>query len=150
MTGKGAVVGCNTSVEDSQFRAAVDTGTFPVDQFDHRAHLRLAYIYLAATGQVADSVELVKTALTGLLTQAGVPPSEKYHATLTEAWLNLVAARMHSNKTTYRDAADFLHRHSDLLDTKLLLTYYSESCLYAEVARSTFQEPDVSAFSSHQ
>lgn len=148
--GKGAVKGCNTSPDDRQFRSAVETGAFPVDQFDHRAHLRLAYIYLAETECVASTVELVKTALTGLLAQAGIPPSEKYHATLTEAWLNLVAARMHSDKTTYQDVADFLRRHAELLDTKLLLTYYSESRLYSEVARNTFQEPDLNAFSSHQ
>lgn len=44
----------------------VITCTFPVTNFDHRAHIRLAYIYLSAN-TTAQAVDRVRDTLTGLL-----------------------------------------------------------------------------------
>lgn len=133
----------NLSPQDQQFKAAVESGAFPVDQFDHRAHLRLAYIYLAETSSVAASVGLVKKTLWHLLEKAGVQPQEKYHATLTQAWLHLVARHMQPPNPACEDTEDFISQHATLLDTKLLLGFYSEARLYSEAARAAFLTPDV-------
>ena len=70
------------SEEDREFKRLVESCELPAADFDHRAHIRLAYVYLAGNS-TDESVHLMRDALTALLRQAGVDPSQKYHETLT-------------------------------------------------------------------
>ncbi len=70
------------SIEDQDFRNQVEACEFPVPKFDHRAHLRLAYIYLV-DGSTKQTIQCMRDALMGLLKHAGANPSKKYHESLT-------------------------------------------------------------------
>jgi len=38
------------SKKDQEFRLQVETCEFPVSEFDHRAHVRLAFVYIVEEG----------------------------------------------------------------------------------------------------
>jgi len=74
------------STSDREFRAAFEAGACAPADFSHRAHIRLAYAYLAES-DFDLALERMRAALVGFLCVHGLPAS-KYHATLTRAWLD--------------------------------------------------------------
>lgn len=131
----------SVSTEDEEFKNRVESCSFPVGQFSHRAHLRLAYIYLARSRNQDTAVRLMRGALTGLLRHAGVDPAVKYHATLTQAWI--LAVRHFMNHTENAVSADdFIDQHPEMLDPKIMLSHYSPEVLSSEEARRAFVAPN--------
>jgi len=125
---------------DREFRAAFEAGAFAPADFSHRAHVRLAYVYLADS-DVNLALERMRAALVSFLSHHGIPAS-KYHETLTRAWILAVDHFMHrSTEATSSD--DFIARNPLLLDTKIMLTHYSASLLFSDTARARFVEPDL-------
>ena len=133
---------------DEKFKSDVESCKFSVPDFDHRAHLRLAYVYLVQTNNTDASVNLVRDALVGLLKHAGVDPSAKYHETLTEAWLLAVHHFMHNTSNT-NSADDFIDQNPKLLDSKIMLTHYSDDILFSESAKKQFVEPNLEPIPRH-
>ncbi|MCB1755350.1 MAG: hypothetical protein KDJ38_07500 [Gammaproteobacteria bacterium] len=129
------------SKQDASFRRQVEACEFPVKKFDHRAHLRLAYIYLAENNPHS-STQLMREALNGLLKSAGVDPDQKYHETLTEAWILAVDHFMHKTESS-TSADDFIDQHPIMLDSNIMLTHYSADVLFSENARKAFVEPNL-------
>lgn len=132
---------CAISKEDREFRRRVDGGQFPVADFDHRAHLRLAYVHRIEGGP-DQALDRMRTSILGLLEQAGINPSTKYHETLTGAWV-LVVDRALTEGPGCRSADDFIERHPELLDTRLLQRHYSPERLFSQAARERFLPPDL-------
>lgn len=126
--------------DDLEFKTQVESCTFPVADFNHRAHVRLAYIYLSKN-DVDLASERMRETLKHFLLHNGVDPS-KYHATLTKAWI--LAVHHFMNKTgSYRSANAFMDKNPDILDTKIMMTHYSAEVLFSDEARTTFIEPDL-------
>lgn len=125
---------------DNAFRNDFEEGRIAPGQFDHRAHVRLAYVYLAGHGPVV-APTLFRAALMGFLEVHGIPRS-KYHETLTEAWLLAVAHFMRCSPGT-RSAEEFIAANPKLLDSKVMLSHYSASVLFSDLARTRFVEPDL-------
>jgi hypothetical protein len=73
------------SISDLEFRAAFEAGAFAPADFSHRAHVRLAYVYLADC-DVDLALERMRAALVSFLSHHDIPAS-KYHETLTRSWL---------------------------------------------------------------
>jgi hypothetical protein len=134
------------SSADHEFRRAVDTLEIPAGEFDHRAHVRLAYIYLCEqpTEQACASM---KSALLAFLDHLGVDAS-KYHETMTRAWIMAVH---HFMVVCGRCASadEFMRRNPVLLDSRIMLTHYSAELLFSPDARARFVEPDVSPIPRH-
>ena len=130
----------HVSMSDREFRAAFEAGAFAPADFSHRAHVRLAYVYLAES-DVDLALERMRAALVGFLCVHGIPAS-KYHATLTRAWILAVDHFMHrSPEASCGD--DFIARNPQLLDTKIMLTHYSADLLFSDQARAEFAEPNL-------
>lgn len=129
------------SKEDQEFKNQVESCEFPVPEFDHRAHLRLAYIYLVENGTVI-AVQLMRETLTGLLKHVGIDPSKKYHETITEAWVLAVHHFMSKTKSS-NSADDFINKNTEMLDSKIMMTHYSTEVLFSEKARLSFVEPNL-------
>lgn len=138
----------NISKQDQEFRNQVETCEFPVPEFDHRAHIRLAYVYLVKNNDTDESVRLMREALTGLLKHAGVDPAVKYHETLTEAWI-LAVHHFMNNTESSSSADDFIAQHSVMLDSKIMLSHYSAEVLFSEKARQSFVEPNLDPIPRH-
>jgi hypothetical protein len=134
------------SSSDREFRAAFEAGAYAPADFSHRAHVRLAYAYLAGSDRDV-ALERYRAALIGFLSHHGIPAS-KYHETLTSAWILAVHHFMHRSPEA-ASADDFIERNPLLLDSKIMLTHYSTGLLFSDVARAEFVEPDLDPIPRH-
>jgi hypothetical protein len=129
------------SQDDAEFRLAFETGRVRPEEFDHRAHVRVAYVYLVEH-DTDEAIACMRTALLAFLEHHAIPPA-KYHETLTRAWIFAVRHFMATSAGT-NSADAFLTENPDLLDSKIMLTHYSAAVLFSPEARATFVEPDTS------
>ena len=128
--------------EDTVFLKSIERASFSAKDFDHRAHLRLAYIYLVRYQDISQANKAVEKALIGLLRAAGVDPDAKYHQTLTTAWLMAVWHFMNNAGNT-ESADEFIDKNSKLLNSKIMLSHYTEKRLFSDESRRTFVAPDL-------
>lgn len=118
------VLRLDISNEDRIFCEHVEQCLFPISDFDHKAHIRLAYLYLTQYG-VEDAVIKVREVLFNLLKYNDIEPLGKYHETLTKAWL--LAVKHFMNKTEKCTTADeFIKHNPALLDTAIMMTHYKK------------------------
>ena len=135
------------SKADQDFKHQIETCGFQVSEFNHRAHIRLAYVYLVENN-TDSSVRRMRDSLFGLLKHAKIDPSQKYHETLTEAWV--LAVHHFMSITNSSESADhFIEQNSLMLDSKIMMTHYSEEVLFSEPARQVFIEPDFEPIPRH-
>lgn len=134
------------SPDDQLFLRAFEACEIPPANFDHEAHVRLAYIYLCQL-PADEAAEAMKHSLLAYLDHLGVGAS-KYHETITRAWIMAVRHFMEAS-TECASAAEFIERNPRLLDSKIMLTHYSAEVLFSPVARSTFVKPDREPIPQH-
>ena len=127
------------SQEDRNFRSAFEACTVAPLQFNHEAHVRLAYVYLVEA-DVESATQRMREALLHFLEHNGIPRS-KFNETMTRAWV--LAVRHFMNRSTSTSSADFIAKNQELLDSKIMLTHYSASVLFSSDARASFVEPDL-------
>lgn len=128
------------SASDRSFRERFEACTIPPAEFDHRAHVRLAYVHLAEQN-VDTAHERVREGLRKFLVHNRIDVS-KYHETITRAWI--MAVRLFMDRTDDTDSADgFIDRNPQILDARIMLTHYSAEVLFSDEARSRFVEPDL-------
>lgn len=131
----GALIGTG----DEQFLVAFEKCTLPEDQWNHLAHLRVAWICLSlALPEVA--LERIRNGILQYNTKV-LNRRHKYHETVTVAFTHIVADRMRVGERWI----DFAKRIGDVLDPEnpVLLRYYSEDRLFSEEARVGIVEPDL-------
>jgi len=129
----------DVSDADRTFRADFEALKVAPADFDHEAHVRLAYVYLVG-GDVDEAVQRIRAALLAFLQHHGIPAT-KYHETLTRAWV--LAVRHFMDKGPASSAADFIASNPELLDSRIMLSHYSASVLFSPEARAAFVEPDL-------
>lgn len=134
------------SKDDGLFCEAVESCTLPVAEFDHRAHVRLAYIYLL-DGNADEAYQSVQTSINRILDHNGVDPT-KYHETITKAWV-LAVQHFMSHSEPASSFEHFVELNPRLLDSKIMLTHYSEETLFSDEARAEFVEPDLQPIPRH-
>ena len=135
------------SSEDRVFRTEFEAGSITPASFDHRAHVRLAYTYLAES-DVDTAHALMRTALLAFLRHHRIDTS-KYHETMTRAWI--LAVRHFMQLSPGSPSADrFISDNPTLLDGKIMLTHYSAELLFSQEARTRFVGPDLDAIPAHE
>lgn len=128
------------STEDHNFRRQFEACEFPPAEFIHRAHVRLAYVYLSEH-DTDTAHRLMRGALLSFLEFHGVDVS-KYHETITRAWI--MAVRHFMEITPDCESSDsFIEKNPSLLDTKIMMTHYSAEVLFSDEARAKFVGPDI-------
>ena len=123
--------------QGQEFVEAFETCRLPNEQFHHRDHLRLALIYLARHGR-GEAAGRLSQAIRTYAAYHG--KSDKYHETVTQAWLQLVAAAQ--GRAPGGSFEDLLATNPELLDSNLIERYYSPALLHSEAARLRFVPPD--------
>lgn len=124
---------------DEDFLRAFEDLSFPADQFHHREHIRVAWLYLKSS----DATRAAERMTVGILRFANHQgATRKYHHTLTVAWMRLVAAALVETPEGY-DFAKFLAEHPELGDKDLLKKYYSPELVQNNAAREGWVEPDL-------
>ena len=124
---------------DEDFLRAFENLSFPVDQFHHREHLRVAWLYLKSS-DATRAGERMSAGIRRFANHHGA--TEKYHHTLTLFWMRLVAVAL---VETPEGCAfeEFLAAHPELCDKNLPRKYYSPDLLGALAARQGWVEPDL-------
>lgn len=128
------------SASDLEFRKQFESCSVPVSDFDHRAHLRLAYIYLAEDETEA-AYQLMRSALHAYLEHLGIDMA-KYHDTITRAWILAVRHFMEVTPQSI-STESFIDKNPKMLDSKIMMTHYSAEVLFSDEARAKFVEPDL-------
>jgi hypothetical protein len=106
-------------------------------RFGHREHLHLAWLAVRRHGP-ADAADLIGDGIRRTARYAGAP--QKYHATMTGAWVRIVAHHVPGGPD---DFADFLERYPRLLDKRLLAGHYTSGRLASPEARQSCLDPDL-------
>ncbi|MEM7359955.1 MAG: hypothetical protein AAF431_12715 [Pseudomonadota bacterium] len=125
--------------QDKAFRRAFESGQFPLESFDHRAHLRLAYIY-CCTVTTEEAHQQMRRALHSFLKYNNID-SSKYHETITRAWIMAIRHFIERTKLS-TSADDFIDQHPQLMNPDIMLSHYSQELLFSDAARETFVAPD--------
>ena len=125
--------------DDDRFLSAMESGSYPAEKFKHADHIRLAWICVrryppqVAAARIANTIRQFATRL---------GKGQKYHETITGAWLRLVeVAHRATPEVTAFD--DFLIKHGWLLDRNRLNAFYSSECLSSNRARTHMVAPDL-------
>lgn len=134
------------SGDDRDFRRRFEACEIATGDFDHRAHVRLAYVYLCES-DADGAYQHMRDALLRFLACNGIDPA-KYHETLTQAWIKAVRHFM-ARTTTCESAGSFIERNPELLDSKIMLTHYSAALLFSPEARASFVDPDLDPIPDH-
>lgn len=106
--------------------------------FHHENHIRVAFEMLE-TYDFVDACGRYARTIQAMAQKVGVP--EKYNATITFAFMSLVAERKAEFSQAGADA--FVVSNPDLLDKSLLGNWYSEERLTSAAAREQFLLPDL-------
>ena len=114
--------------------------TLPADQFNHRQHVQVAWLFVRHHGMPAALSEF-SAAIRRFADAKGAPGL--YHETITWAFLLLIADRQARNPVESWEA--FAAANPDLLTWKpsILNRYYSKELLASDLAKRTFLMPDL-------
>lgn len=118
--------------------------TGPDGQFRHRQHVNLAFYAVRRYG-MPDAIGKICGWIRHLAAYQRAP--QKYHHTVSRAWVELVAHHVAENP----DCADFgafADANPELLDKRLLGGHYRSSTLAAAMSRRSWVEPDLVPFPS--
>lgn len=108
------------------------------DRFGHREHIHLTWLAVRRHGTAA-AVALVSDGIQRTARYAGAP--QKYHATVSRAWVELVGFHVATEPDCPFDT--FLGNNPALLDKRLLTRFYRPSTLATAAARTRWVAPDV-------
>lgn len=125
---------------DDQFARAFERGEIAPAAFDHRAHVRVAWVYVregpsleAATTRMRDGIRRFAAAANA---------SQKYHETITILWMRLLADAA-ARLATPCELRELLEQRPELADKDLPLKYYSRERLFSDQARAGWVPPDL-------
>jgi hypothetical protein len=121
---------------DAELAARFEAGT--LESLPHADHVRLGLLYLERYGY-DDGLRRLADGLLLFATLKGHP--EKFHVTMTRAWLDLLDAvrQRHPGRTP----AEIVAANPQLLNPKALDQYYSPGVLDTDGARTSWVEPDL-------
>lgn len=111
------------------------------DRFGHREHIHLTWLAVRRYG-VPAATTVVSDGIRRTARYAGAP--QKYHMTMSRAWVELVGHHVLAAGCDTFDA--FAASHPALLDKRLLARFYRSATLADVSARNGWVEPDLAPF----
>ncbi len=128
---------------DDELLAAFENCTLPLEQWTHRAHVRVAFIYATQHG-FQSALDRVRTGIKAYNKATDTPEDidRGYHETMTRAFLYLIFA---ANRQTgpHSSSDEFCEAHPELLTKLVLREYYSRGRMMTWDAKREFVEPDL-------
>jgi hypothetical protein len=130
-----------TELTDLEFVRAFEACELSNDGFHHRDHIRLAWIYLQRYEE-PEARRHIAEAIRKFAAHHG--KRDKYHETITMAWLRLVANAM-AHLPPEASFNDLTAASPELLDKRSIERFYSMPILASDAARTSWVEPDLQA-----
>ena len=127
------------SRNDAAFLAALEDLSLPAPEFNHRSHLRAAWLYLERH-PLPEAARHCALAIQKYAASLGA--SEKFHLTLTLAFMHVIAELRRRHPAP--DWESFLQACPELQHDarRIIARHYSEDVLRSDHARKTFVHPD--------
>jgi hypothetical protein len=131
---------------DEAFLKAFEDCTLPFAEWRHRAHLKVAYLYLyelpfdEALAKARKNIKRYNAA-----TNTPEALERGYHETITVSWMRLVDFTL-CERGPAASADQFVEREAQFLNKEALLKFYSREQLISWRAKSEFVEPDLAPF----
>lgn len=125
-------------LNEDEFVSKVEGCCYQNAEFKHADHIRLAWIYLRRYRPESAEERIIAT-IRRFATSVG--HAEKFHETMTRAWLRLVASA-HFATPEAASFEDFIEKHGWLLERNALSPFYTSAHLSSEAARRQWVEPD--------
>jgi hypothetical protein len=119
---------------------ALERGGIDPASFSHAAHVEAGWLLLGET-EFGEAVTRMSKALRRLAAAVGRP--DKYHETITIAFLALIAERRSACPADH-SFADFRARNPDIFERGVLAHYYDRATLDSDLARRAFVLPRAS------
>jgi hypothetical protein len=131
-----------SSLSDEELWLAFGASTLPAADWTHRAHLRVAWMFLKRH-PLDEAHVLMRVGIIRLNAFHGLveTPSRGYHDTLTRLWLALVGSSMRT--TDAPSSGAFVDACIDSLGKDAALRHYSRELVTSVRARASFVEPDL-------
>jgi hypothetical protein len=130
-------------VNDEEHLRRFEDQSLPLDQWTHRAHLKVAYLYLRQFS-FEKALSRMRGGIKAYNAAHGIvdSPTGGYHETMTQAWLQLIYVALRQFDAA--ECADaFLDAQTQLGEKRVLLWFYSRDRLMSPEARATFVAPDL-------
>lgn len=133
-------------ITDDQLLAAFEAATLSPEEWHHREHVKIAYLYLRLLPFEA-AFERMRAGLIALNAAHRVPDAidRGYHETITRGWMHLVDCTLREFGPA-ENADAFLEKQTQLLATRSLLFFYSRDRIMSAEAKRGFIEPDLAPF----
>lgn len=133
----------DTHVNDDEHLQRFEDHTLPIELWNHRAHLKVAYLYLQRFS-FEETLSRLQTGIRAYNAAKGIKdtPTGGYHETMTQAWLHLV----HTTLCQFgpADSADaFFDAQTQLSGKRALLLFYSRDRIMSPEAKASFVAPDL-------
>jgi hypothetical protein len=110
--------------------------------FGHRQHVHLAFLTVREHGTSAAVTKIARW-IRHIAAYERAP--QKYNATMTRAWTEIVGHHVDADPTV-ADFGEFAERYPALLDKRLLRHHFSSALLASETARREWVAPDLAPF----
>ena len=130
-------------MNDDDFIRQFEDCSFPFDQWHHRAHVKLAYLYLTRYGFEAALAKL-RNGIRAYNAANNVPdhPTSGYHETMTQFWLRIIEVTI-QQYGPLPSADEFFDFHPQLSQKKNHRLFYSPGLFMSPEAKLKFVEPDL-------
>lgn len=126
---------------EADFAQLMTEATATSARFGHREHIHLTWLAVRRHG-LPTAISVVSKGIRQTARYAGAP--QKYNATISRAWVELVAHHTHHDGDV--DFDTFAARNPALLDKRLLTRFYHPATLATARARTTWTPPDRAPF----
>lgn len=131
---------------DAAFVDLFERRALPFAEWTHRAHLRVAFVYLRQYG-LDDGIDRLRSGIKAYNAANNVPetPLRGYNETTTVAFARIVYAvmRAYEAELPAADGEAFCDLHPQLLSKHILRLFYSPQRRLDPAAKTTFLEPDL-------
>jgi hypothetical protein len=125
-------------MQDEEFLRRLADCSLPPEDFNHRAHVRAAYLVLAEARSFGAALERMRELIVTYATHLGV--TGLYHETITVAFMALINARRAETEGETSWEA-FAAANPDLFGKEILTRRYDAAVLDSDLARRAFVLP---------
>lgn len=130
-------------MNDAEFLVAFENGSLPFEQWTHRAHIRVAYLY-ASGSDLASAIDRMRAGIKAYNKATDTPEAidRGYHETITVAFMTLVFSA-YLQTGAHESSDEFCDAHPELLSKQALRRFYSRDRIMTMQAKAKFVAPDL-------
>src|SRR4051812_15142976 len=136
------------TMTDEELLHSFERLSLPFAQWTHRAHVKVAFLYLRAH-PFDEALAKMRKGIKAYNAANNVPegPTSGYNETTTHAFLHLIAATMaaYGQQMPTPTADSFCDTHPQLMTRNALRSFYSPQQRMHPLAKTQFVEPDLAS-----